>query len=321
MRSGETTKTEKWTIPITFGIDYDDYSDTTPKFYMNESATGESTFDLPKTPEKYYLLNNRQTGYYRVNYDEENWSKIKEALFKENFDKIEPYNRAQIVDDLFQLARAGIVKYSNAIDIIRYIKKEKHYAPWLSAISHGLTFLSQRVSGEKDQKTFAWFVKDLMDDIYKHLKFLPVQTERRTDIYNRANILSWLCKYGHEECINLSKEHFNYLIVNETKVLKDQRSVVYCNGVREGNATHFNTLYDLHAKTDISIEQLTLLSGMSCTKDPELVEKYLDLITLTELIRPQDRAAAINNMINSNPDGPQWLYNYITKNHTRWSSK
>lgn len=157
----EHNRPERYSIPITYTIDSEDYDDVTPKFVFWMNETGEKSYNLPKKPEKYYILNPKQTGYYRVNYDENNWNKIKEALEQDNFDGIHVINRAQIVNDLFQLARAGIVRYSTAIDIIRYLKKETHYIPWLSAINFGLTFLSQRVpNNTADQDLFGWFVTD-----------------------------------------------------------------------------------------------------------------------------------------------------------------
>lgn len=268
MRSGiNHDHKELYNIPINYAIDSDNYVDTAPKFIFRlEEGTTEKQFNLTKTPQKYFILNVQQTGYYRVNYDEGNWKNISEALHTDNHDNIHVLNRAQIVDDLFNLARADIVEYSRAIDIIRYIKKEKNYIPWLSAINNGLTFLSQRVSGEKDQEVFAWFIRDLMDEIYKHLTYTAKSGEKRTDIYNRVNILTWACKYGHDECIKLSKDLFESY-KSGTKVHKDHRSIVYCSAVRHGGAAEFDVLYDKLMNTDIAAEQLNLLIGMACTKD------------------------------------------------------
>lgn len=313
-------KTERYNIPITFSIDSEDYEDTVPKFLFGLNETGSKSYNFTKKPAKYFTLNNQQTGYYRVNYDAANWLAIKEALHKDDHDKIHVMNRAQIVDDLFNLARAGIVKYDVAVDTIRYIKKEKNYIPWLSAISHGLTFLSQRVSGAQNQEVFSWFIKDTMSDIYNHLTFEPSNNDTRTDIYNRPNIISWACKYGHEDCIKSSKENFQKYVTN-TPVPKDQRAAVYCNAVRYGNGTEFDLLYSRYMTEDISAEQLNLLAGMGCTKDVALVKKYLDRLIGTDDIRPQDRAAVINNILNSNPEGPQFLYDYIVQNHTAWRNK
>lgn len=313
--------TQAYNIPITYSIDSKDFNNTTPMFVYEISDGSEKIFNFTEAPAKYYILNNRQTGFYRVNYEKSNWMKIKEALMSTGHGEIDVMNRAQIVDDLFNLAKVGIVEYSTAIDIIRYIKKELHYIPWLSAFSHGLTYLSQRVSGEANQKLFSWFIQDIVKDIYDHLTFEAKNGERRTDVYNRVNIISWACKYGHEACISKSKEHFNNFRKNGVKVPKDQRAVVYCNAVRSGGADEFNFLYDRFKTEDISAEILNLLAGMSCTKNQTLITKYLDYIVKFDDIRPQDRATAINNMLNANPEGPDYIYEYITTKPDAWKEK
>lgn len=265
-------KTELYNIPITYSIDSENYDDITPKAIFRIQDGVNKTIELPKTPKSYVILNPKQTNYYRVNYDEENWMKIKEALYKDNHDGIHVMNRAQIVDDLFNLARAGIVDYSTAVDIIRYIKKEKHYIPWLSAFSHGLTFLSQRVQGEKNAETFAWFINDLTDDIFKQLKFAPQSSDRRTDVYNRVNVATWACKYGHEDCVKEAKDAFAEFKKTPTnKINKDQRTYVYCNGVRYGGKEEFDFLYERYKTENIAAEQLSLMTGMACTKDKDSV--------------------------------------------------
>lgn len=263
--------TERYNIPITYAIDSDNYADTTPKFIFRMDELGEKSANLSKIPQKYYILNTMQNGFYRVNYDEGNWKNISEALQKADHDKIHVINRAQIVDDLFNLARAGIVKYDMAINIIRYIKKEKDYIPWLSAFTHGLTFLSQRVSGEADTEVFSWFIRDTVDEIYKHLTFVGTKTgDKRTDIYNRVNVLTWACKYGHEDCIKESKALYATYKTG-TKVHKDLRSIVYCNAIRDGTTADFDFLFNKFTTEDIAAEQLNILSGTGCTKDATLV--------------------------------------------------
>lgn len=277
MRNGiQHSLTDLYNIPITISIDSSSYDNHTPLLVLTDAQKTHALTEA-QAPKKYYILNPKQTGFYRVNYDTQNWLNIKEALMKEGHDNIHVMNRAQVVDDLFNLARGGVVNYDVAVDIIRYIKKEKHYIPWLSAINNGLTFLSQRVKGsssDSDQQVFAWFVNDLMEDVYKHLGFEPKDADRQTEKYNRANILAWTCKYGHEECIKSAKESFAKFKADpiNAKVHKDQRTFVYCNAIRHGDAADFDFLYDRFLTTDISAEQLNQLIGMGCTKDAVLVK-------------------------------------------------
>ena len=88
-------------------------------------------------------------------------------------------------------------------------------------------YLSQRLEA-KDVEIFSWYINDLMENIYEHLTFVGRDEDRRTDIYNRVNILTWLCKFGHEECIENSKALFDEYRTAYKKVPKDHRILVYC---------------------------------------------------------------------------------------------
>lgn len=88
------------------------------------------------------------SGYYRVNYDDTLWNRIKAALDSKSFGDIGDLNRAQIVDDLFNLARAGKVKYSLALNIANYLSEDTSYYPWYAAFN-GFDFLLRRVGQSK----------------------------------------------------------------------------------------------------------------------------------------------------------------------------
>jgi aminopeptidase N len=80
-------------------------------------------------------------GYYRVNYDDQNWRLIIQQL-KKDHTKIHVINRAQIIDDVLNLARAGLLKYEMALEVTSYLKNEKDYLPWAAALS-GIEYLDE----------------------------------------------------------------------------------------------------------------------------------------------------------------------------------
>ena len=84
------------------------------------------------------------TGFYRVNYDAANWKLLIDYLLSENYNKIHPVNRAQLVDDALILARAGELDYNTALDLTRYLHHEDDYIPWYSALNN-LAFLRNRL--------------------------------------------------------------------------------------------------------------------------------------------------------------------------------
>lgn len=83
-------------------------------------------------------------GYYRVNYAKSLWEQLATALQKSDFDGIVELNRAQIVDDLFALARANYVDYSQLFNYTSFLSQETSYYTWYSAFS-GYNFILTKV--------------------------------------------------------------------------------------------------------------------------------------------------------------------------------
>ena len=71
-----------------------------------------------------------------MNYDDANWRLLGNKLRDPaNFREIAVPNRAQLVDDALNLARAGLLNYSLALDMTRYLEHETEYIPWKAALS------------------------------------------------------------------------------------------------------------------------------------------------------------------------------------------
>jgi aminopeptidase N len=80
------------------------------------------------------ILNAQQTGYYRVNYDAANWMMIQWQLNNDH-SQIATENRAQLLDDAFNLARAGLLDYTTALSLTTYLGQETEYIPWRSTMN------------------------------------------------------------------------------------------------------------------------------------------------------------------------------------------
>lgn len=64
-----------------------------------------------------------------------------------NHSGIHVQNRAQIVDDLLNLARAEYVNYTIALSGLEYLKRESAYIPWLAAFNN-LAYVTSRLKGD-----------------------------------------------------------------------------------------------------------------------------------------------------------------------------
>ena len=129
-RDGVEDSTDQlWDIPITakiVGDPTDDWEDTSPLTWL-----AGVTLTIPPTSYVYtgpLILNKKAMGYYRVNYDEENWSLIAKKLMTDH-EAIHPLNRAQIICDVISLAKTGHVSEKIKDDIMEYIDMETDFTP------------------------------------------------------------------------------------------------------------------------------------------------------------------------------------------------
>ncbi|XP_053679539.1 membrane alanyl aminopeptidase-like [Anopheles nili] len=305
----------RWPLPVTYATKSADFVNTKPTFY-----TGAS-FDIPMQDAanvQYFILNNQQVGYYRVNYDAPLWNKISKALKSEGFGGIHVLNRAQIVDDLFNLARGDIVPYGTALDILEYLKEETEYAPWLAAVN-GLTTLSRRIHAD-DEHLFAMHILDIFNKAYDTVKFqAPSSTERRVVTYMRQNVLQWACNYGHEECSKAAVAEFERFHQNPTqKVHPDLRQVVYCEGIRKGSMEQFEFLFNHYLSTNMATEQILILQGLGCASTVELITTMMDAIASPH-VRSQDKSNAYTYVIN-NPYTLPYVSRYLQQHHAIWAA-
>jgi len=141
-----------WWIPITFTTDSElNFANTRPTTWMPRTKLYElENRDLSTA--KWFIFNVQQTGYYRVNYDLENWRAITEHLMDvRHFEDIAPANRAQLIDDVMNLARGSYLSYETAMNLTRYLGHELGHVPWKAASSNFIFIDSMFVnSGDYD---------------------------------------------------------------------------------------------------------------------------------------------------------------------------
>jgi len=111
-------------------------------------------------------------GYYRVNYDENNWDLLINFLKSGDFEEIPPVNRAQLLDDSLNLARAGVLPYGTALDLAEYLEKEVDYIPWFSALT-AFTFLNLQLT---DTEVYPLFQVEQLDRLINFIIFIIFST-------------------------------------------------------------------------------------------------------------------------------------------------
>ncbi|XP_043068005.1 membrane alanyl aminopeptidase-like [Drosophila bipectinata] len=292
-----------YTVPISYTTDLDaQFTNVTPKFILGPTTPVFVNFN--QAP-KWIIVNLQQTGYYRANYTYSLWQAIREQLFTENWGKIHENNRAQVVDDLFNLARAGLLPYNITLNIIEYLETETHYIPWTSAFN-GFSFLTIRLGN--DTANFNSYIQSLTQKAYNQLGFNETETDTALDIYLRTKVLSWACRYGSADCISRAKTYFQSL----STVPKNIRATVYCVGLREGGSTEFEALYNKFKVETVATEETLLQNSFGCVKTQALIERVFNLI-LSDEIRRQDKSSVLATLYTENNENVSPVFALVTQ--------
>lgn len=125
-----------WWIPVKVNYASGDYGyviDQELHWLGPENKTKEVKFESKIAEDGWYVLNPRQIGYYRVDYDLHNWEALVNLLDSEEFKLLTGTTRAALIDDAFNLARAGIRDYSLPLELAAYLHREDEYVPWVAA--------------------------------------------------------------------------------------------------------------------------------------------------------------------------------------------
>lgn len=205
---------EQW-IPINFAtVDNRNFESTTPDFWLSPGASAQSrTFDGPDDND-WIVVNKQNTGYYRVQYDQHNYDLLLAEVNSDNWKNIHVSNRAQLLDDAINLAKARHIDINIAFGFLNSLRRENDlpdaYAPWATA-NNALTYLNGYLKGHKDYNLFQSFVASISSAAYPNVQVNTVETRHLHRIH-RLSVARWACLMGVQECVNDVEEIVNGMV-------------------------------------------------------------------------------------------------------------
>jgi aminopeptidase N len=126
--------TSSWYIPLNYATAANpNFEDTKISSYFIDGTNNRQIFHSGLDASQWYIFNKQQFGYYRVNYDENNWRALTNALNSDDYEKIHVLNRVQLIDDSMALAIGGYNNFDIAYDILKYLTRENDFFPFYAA--------------------------------------------------------------------------------------------------------------------------------------------------------------------------------------------
>ncbi|XP_066966092.1 aminopeptidase N-like [Macrobrachium rosenbergii] len=290
----------KWWIPVTFtSRNRRTFRHTRAQTWLSNHANHVTVTGLPH-PREWVIFNLQMTGYYRVNYDDYNWSLLAYQLQQEH-EVIHVTNRAQIIDDALNLARAGMLSYNFAMNMTRYLTEEKSYVVWKAAFSN-MHFLYDMFKHTASYGALKDYFLMILEPVYDSLGFEDKPDDGLQTQLLRTAIIWWACRLGHTHCVNQSRVLFEQWMKDPDNytVASNVAEAVYCSVINTGGQEMWEFAWDRFHLTRTAHQRKALGKALGCASDTWLLARYLEAGIHTESgLRRQDLSHVFEAVANS----------------------
>ncbi|KAM9366568.1 aminopeptidase N-like [Symphorus nematophorus] len=265
------------------------------------------------------LANTNVSGYFRVNYDLGNWDRLV-SLLNTNHQALSIINRAQLIDDAFNLARAKIVSTTLALRTTTYLSKERDYIPWESTLKN-LNYFILMFDRTEVYGALQTYLKRKIQPLFEHFRAITNNWTKvptgHTDQYNEINAIGTACSMGVAECRELIKSWYRGWMENphHNPIHPNLKSTVYCHAIAYGGVEEWDFAWKMFKNSTLASEASRLRSAMACAKAPWILNRYLEYTLDPTKIRKQDAISTIQ-YIARNVVGLPLAWNFV---RARWS--
>ncbi|XP_003222532.2 puromycin-sensitive aminopeptidase [Anolis carolinensis] len=260
-------------------------------------------------PEQWVKLNLGTVGFYRTQYS----SNMLESLLPAIRDlTLPPVDRLGLQNDLFSLARAGIISTVEVLKVMEAFVNEPNYTVW-SDLSCNLGILSTLLSHTDFYEEIQTFVRDIFSPIGEKLGWDPKPGEGHLDALLRGLVLGKLGKAGHKATLEEARRRFKDHVEGKHILSADLRSPVYVTVLKHGDSTTLDTMLKLHKQADMQEEKNRIERVLGAISQPELIQKVLTF-ALSEEVRPQDTVSVIGGVAGGSKQGRKAAWKFVRDN-------
>ncbi|XP_071569965.1 putative aminopeptidase-2 [Temnothorax nylanderi] len=274
-----------------------------PVTYITQSAFNGTKLRwlTPETPivhlteikkNEWIIVNVQQIGYYRVNYDNDNWQKLMEYLnYSEKYVNIHVLNRAQIIDDAYYFLLKNQLNFRLFKSLTYYLSRETNYVAWYPMFK-----ILEQISGffpYPESTEIKEHFQIVLDLVLAKIGYASISGDMSKDDdfikYLRQEVVKWACILNSEQCENVANRELK--LDKGRSTVPGMRKWKYCNGLMSADNTFWNKML----KTEVLDNNL--LKSLACTKDHAIIVSYLNLLKSGHFTEAQHRITVFHSII------------------------
>jgi aminopeptidase N len=223
-------------------------------------------------------------------------------------------NRAQLIDDSLNLARAEIIDYSIPLQILKYLRMEIDYVPWAAA-DRGLGYIDKIIHDADYYPHFLNFMRENVNLTFANFGVVIGKDDTNFDKHVRNLGIKWACKTGIEGCLTGTAK----LVESDEEIHVDLKSSVYCNGFKNSTTTVYNSYLKKLEVSQNAQERSLLISTLGCSENEEFLKSFLKN-TIDGLYKPQESSSIFSSVIQGSSTGLNLMLEFLVENSNKINS-
>lgn len=178
-----------------------------------------------------------------------------------------------------------------------------------------MTLLNRWLSGSSAYSKYQAFVRQIIEPLYDRLGVEVVANEHKLERYARSIAINLACQAGLSKCLTQSAQKLQQVVRNGVKIAPDLQSALYCNGLRQSNATTFFYLQNKMFSSEDQAERTLIINALGCAQDEALLLQYLNLAIIPgDALRLQEKFRVLVAPVNNGELGLRVMMEFIRYN-------
>ncbi|POS80893.1 aminopeptidase 2 [Diaporthe helianthi] len=305
LRTGDVKPEEDETLyPVLLGLRTED--GVNRGLVLNQR---EADFYVPNTD--FYKLNADHTNPYRTSYSPERLAKLGDAAKR---GQLSVEDRAGMISDAGALAQSGYQKTSGVLSLLNGFDTETEFVVWGEILARlGAVQTAWIFEAESVREGLENFQRHLVSPRAHAKGWTFSENDGHVEQQFKALLFGSAGMSGDEKIISAAKDMFSKCMAGDrTAIHPNIRGSVFAMALKHGGKDEYEKLLHFYRNSTNSDERNTALRSLGRAKQPELIQRTLDLLFSGE-IKDQDIYLPTSGL-RTHQEGINALFKWMTEN-------
>ena len=295
-----------WHLPLTATTG----ASSSPASTLMQGRNGRMRLELGSeaADQPWVKVNPEQTGFYRVSYSDEDWSRLRTAVQRQ---ELSATDRLGLQNDAYALSKAGYLPVGQFLALAGAYVDETDASVW-EDLAASLGGLDGVLRDEPYYAGFQALALGIFQPVGGRVGWNARDGEGHLDALLRSTVLSALGDYGDEEALREANARFARYLEARDNVHPDVRTVVLNLAAKGGDRTQYDAVWELLKSSTLEEEKVRLLRSLTRFERPELLDETLER-SLSEDVRVHETIRVVVGVA-SNRHGRDRAWEFVKAN-------